>query len=227
MKSLKKASLILVKSIGYFALFLLVYVISAYSLSKITVNTNVKPIKNEVTIYIKSNGVHTDIVVPTKNEFKDWSTQIKYSNTKANDSIAPYLAIGWGDKGFYLNTPEWSDLKVSTALTAATGIGSTAMHATFYKQIKENKNCVKIKIDSEDYKRLITYIENDFQQDNSNNFQYIQATTYGNTDAFYEANGSYSLFYTCNTWANNALKAANQKAAFWTVTDTGILCHYQ
>ena len=227
MKNFKKTFKILAKTIGYFALFLLVYVIFAYLLSKITVNSVLKPIKNEVTIYIKSNGVHTDIVVPTKNKFKDWSTQIKYSNTISKDSITPYLAMGWGDKGFYLDTPEWSDLKVSTALTAATGIGNTAIHTTFYKQILENENCVKVKIDSDDYKKLVTYIENSFQNDTKGNLLYINATTYGKTDSFYEANGSYSLFHTCNTWANNALKSANQKAALWTVTDTGILCHYK
>ena len=50
---------------------------------------------------------------------------------------------------------------------------------------------------------------------------------YGNHDIFYEAKGSYNLFYTCNTWTNSALKAANQKASLWTVYDKGILYHYQ
>ena len=31
-------------------------------------------------------------------------------------------------------------------------------------------------------------------------------------DAFYEAKGRYSLFFTCNTWTNNALKICKQKA---------------
>ena len=51
-------------------------------------------------------------------------------------------------------------------------------------------------------------------------------SVYGTNDAFYEAKGHYSLFYTCNSWANQALKAAHQKAALWTISDTGILQHY-
>jgi len=35
------------------------------------------------------------------------------------------------------------------------------------------------------------------------------------------------LFHTCNTWANNALKACGQKASLWTPFDTGIFYHYQ
>jgi hypothetical protein len=46
-------------------------------------------------------------------------------------------------------------------------------------------------------------------------------------DSFYEAKGAYTLFYTCNTWANNGLKAINQKAALWTATDRGIFQHYR
>ncbi len=45
---------------------------------------------------------------------------------------------------------------------------------------------------------------------------------YGKNDAFYEAQGSYNFLNTCNTWANNGLKHAGQKAALWTATDFGI-----
>jgi hypothetical protein len=57
--------------------------------------------------------------------------------------------------------------------------------------------------------------------------QQIGTHSYGKHAAFYEAKGSYNLFYTCNTWANQALKAANQKAALWTVLDKGIFYHYE
>ena len=55
-------------------------------------------------------------------------------NTKSKDSTAEYLAFGWGDKGFYLDTPEWSDLKASTAFKAAFALGNSAMHTTFINQ---------------------------------------------------------------------------------------------
>ena len=50
---------------------------------------------------------------------------------------------------------------------------------------------------------------------------------YGKNDAFYDAKGSYSFLDTCNTWSNNGLKAAGQKAALWTPSDFGIFQHYQ
>jgi uncharacterized protein (TIGR02117 family) len=227
MKTLKKSLRIFKRVSLGIALFLIVYVLAAFSLSKITVNSDAVNQSKEVSIYIMTNGVHTDLVLPIKNESKDWSRQILFENTKAKDSTTSFLAFGWGDKGFYLDTPEWSDLKASTAFNAAFGLGNSAMHTTFYKSVTESKSCVRIDISKENYQKLATYIEAGFQYDASQNPIFIKANTYGKNDSFYEANGKYNLFQTCNSWANSALKASRQKAAFWTVTDTGIFCHYQ
>lgn len=224
---MKKVIKVLAKIILTIVVFLLVYVIFAFLIPYIGVNKKDQSANEDVEIYIKTNGVHTDIVVPIKTEYKDWSKKIKFSQIKSQDSTMQYIGFGWGDKGFYLNTPEWSDLKLSTALVAATGLGSSAMHATFFKQITENQDCVKIAISAEEYQRLIDYIENRFDKDEEGNPIWIDATTYGQNDSFYEAKGSYNLFYSCNTWTNNGLKAINQKAALWTITDRGIFQHYQ
>ena len=227
MKTLKKSLNLFKKPLLSIVAFLIIYVSSAFLLSKITVNSDAENQPKEIAIYIKTNGVHTDLVLPIKSEIKDWSQQIKFENTISKDTTATFIAFGWGDKGFYLDTPEWSDLKAKTAFNAAFGLGNTAIHSTFYKNLKENNDCVKVLISKENYKKLTTYIENSFDLDESNNIMSISATTYGKNDSFYEAKGSYSLFHTCNSWANNGLKAANQKAAFWTVTDSGIFCHYK
>lgn len=206
--------------------FLVLYIIFAFGISRITVNSDVVQKEPQIEIFILSNGVHTDIVVPVKNEIKDWTTDVKFQQTKSKDSLAKYLAIGWGDRDFYLHTPEWSDLKASVALKAMTGLSTSAMHTSFYKSLSENENCRKIQISNENYQKLVDYISDSFKRDSNHNTVWISGHSYGNRDAFYEAKGSYSLFYTCNTWTNNALKTANLKAALWTPTDTGILCHY-
>lgn len=223
---MKKVFIILFKSLFAVFIFLLVYVILAFLIPYIGVNKKEVAVKDDVAIYIKTNGVHTDIVVPIKTEFKDWSEKIKFNQIKSQDSTMNYIGFGWGDKGFYLNTPEWSDLKFSTAFVAATGLGSSAMHATFFKQITENEDCVKITISADEYQKLIAYIEDRFDKDKDGNPIWIDATTYGQNDSFYEAKGSYNLFYSCNTWTNNGLKVIDQKAAIWTVTDRGIFQHY-
>jgi uncharacterized protein (TIGR02117 family) len=204
-----------------------VYLFSAYSLSRISVNEKNTHV-NDVSIYILTNGVHTDLVVPIKNKQIDWSKEIKFQNTVKKDSLFQYVALGWGDKGFYLDTPTWADLTFSTAFKAAFALSSSAIHSTFYKSMQEGKDCVKINISNEQYSQLINYIKTSFLVDkNGHLINIISKANYGLNDTFYEATGSYSLFHTCNTWANNGLKSCGQVACFWTPFDTGIFYHYK
>ena len=114
-------------------------------LSFVTVNENLAENQKEIPIYILTNGVHTDIVLPVKNEHYYWTSQLKFEHTKSKDTTYQFVALGWGAKGFYLETPTWADLKVSTALRATSGLSSSTMHVTFYKNLKENKTCKKFK----------------------------------------------------------------------------------
>ena len=206
--------------------FVVIYAGFAYCFSRIAVDSEPNS-KQEIAIYIKTNGVHTDIVVPVKTAQIDWSKEVKFSNTNVADSTAQYLAMGWGDKGFYLQTPTWADLKASVAFNAAFGLSATAIHTTFYKKMVENNACKKIMVSNEQYARLVEYVAQSFKKDESGHFINIKTTAnYGKTDAFYEANGSYSLLHTCNTWANNALKSCGQKACLWTPFDTGIFLQH-
>lgn len=171
-----------------------------------------------------SNGVHTDIVLPTETNYINWENLFPFENTLGKRTNFKYIAIGWGDKGFYLNTPEWKDLKISTALVAATGIGETALHVTYYNNIKLDELTKQIEISENQYLALIKYIENSIAYGSNHKPQLIETTAqYGQNDAFYEANNSYSIFFTCNTWANDALKTSGIKASKWVAFDKGIL----
>lgn len=223
MKVIKK----LLKYSAIFVLALMTYLLIVTLLSFVSVNENSIENSQEIPIYILTNGVHTDIALPLKSKHHDWTNQLKPEHTKAKDSTYQYAALGWGDKGFYMETPTWADLKVSTALKAASGLSSSAMHVTFYKNLKENKSCKKLQISYENYKKLISFVNKSFQSKSGEFLKIETDAVYGKHDVFYEANGSYSLFYTCNSWANQALKAANQKAALWTISDSGIFRHYE
>ena len=181
-----------------------------------------------ITVYVLSNDVHTDIVLPIRNELQDWTEVFPIENNKGKDLNQQYVSIGWGDKGFYLNTPEWKDLTLKTALVAGLGIGETALHVTYYKQMVENDLCYKVQIDSNQYNVLKNYILNSLDMDKDGKPILIETNAqYGPDDAFYEAKGAYSLFYSCNTWSNAALKKANMPSGVWTVFDKGILRHYR
>ncbi|MCG2611898.1 TIGR02117 family protein [Flavobacterium sp. SM15] len=227
MKTLKNSLKFLSKTLLGVTAFIILYIIAVLLFSRIPVNSNRTKPEKGIEVYLLSNDVHTDIVVPVKSKTIDWSEKVQFQHTKAKDTTARYLAFGWGDKGFYLNTPTWADLKFSTAFNAASGLSSSAMHCTFYKQMREDELCKKIIITEKQYQQLVVFIQNSFELENNKIMKIDTDAVYGKHDIFYEAKGSYNLFYTCNTWTNSALKAADQKASLWTVYDKGILYHYK
>lgn len=225
---MKKALQIILKTIGVILGFVLLYVVLALTIPYIPVQKKATNDVAEIPIYIYTNGVHTDIVMPIKTEQIEWSKKILFENTTSKSSDFKYVGIGWGDKGFYLDTPTWAELKVSTAISAAFWLGDSAMHTTFYKQIKEGDDCKKMLLTKAQYADLIQFVDSKFDKNSAGqNILIPTKAVYGKDDSFYEAKGSYSFLYTCNTWTNNALKAAGQKAAFWTPSDFGIFQHYK
>ncbi|MCE3295583.1 MAG: urease-associated protein [Crocinitomicaceae bacterium] len=228
-KTTIKTVRIILKSIAFFILFILCYLAGAYTMSRIKVPSEKTQEKKTVTVYILSNGVHTDIVVPVKTSLIDWSKYVLPENTRKKGSNFSYLAFGWGDKGFYLDTPSWGELKTSTAFNAAFGLSTTAIHTTYYEEMNENReNCIRLKLTKKQYRRLVFYILSSLQHDQNGGLRHIPTdAVYGDNDSFYEARGTYSLFQTCNSWANGALKSCGQEAALWTAFQGGIFCHYQ
>ena len=205
----------------------LLYVVGAWSLSRISVPAE-KSDGKEVTVFILSNGVHTDIIVPVRTSEMDWTQSVSFAHTTGRDSTMAWVGFGWGDKGFYLETPTWGDLTARVAFKAMFGLGNSAMHATFHHRVQEGPLCKRITMSRAQYQRLVAYIRNSFALDAHGHTQVIRTdANYGSTDAFYEGVGSYSLFHTCNSWTNDALKVAGQMACYWTATDRGILRQYE
>jgi uncharacterized protein (TIGR02117 family) len=229
LKFIKKMSIILLYCLTGLIASILLYFLGVLILSHIAVNKQFKQetSQNGIEIFLLTNGVHTDVVMPIRNSYKDWSLSINAENTIAKDSTAKNIAFGWGDKGFYLYTPEWSDLKFSTAFNAMFFMGTTAMHVTFYQNLHPGQYCKKIRIHPNEYKKLVQFVENSFQKDKNGKFMVIGRHSYGKNDCFYEANGTYNLFYTCNTWTNNALKTSGLKSCYWTPFQNGVMGIYE
>lgn len=223
---MKKLIIFIVKTFGVILGIIGLYLIVAILLPLIPVNKNTSSENDEIDIYILTNGMHTDIVVPVTTEITNWNKIIPFSDTKSKKEMK-YLAFGWGDKGFYLDTPEWSDLKFSTAFKAAFWLGDSAMHTTFYNKMDENEDCKKISISKKEYESLVNYLKDSFEYDSNGKVQLIPTDmVYGNNDSFYEAKGKYSFLFTCNTWAANALKSARQTSPLWTAAQQGVFIYY-
>ena len=225
---LRPMLLVIIKAIATLLILIALYFFLAVVLTLIPSNAFYKSPEEGVDIYIKSNGVHTDLVLPVHNDLFDWRTKLDTTTFQQEKKAFEYVAIGWGDKGFYLETPTWADLKFSTAFSAMFLFTPTAMHVTYRTYAPEvGTYAKKIRISKEQYLTLVAYVQNSFQRDEKGNFLRISSYHYANAnDNFYEANGRYSLFKTCNVWTNSALKEIGVKTAMWAPFDKCILHHF-
>lgn len=166
----------------------------------------------EVQVFIQSNGVHTDVCMPSRSEWFDWTGFID-TTLYPNNSSFDFVAIGWGDKGFFLDTPTWAELKVSTALSAIFLPSPCAMHVEYKDFTPETSEMVfEEHISAANYRSLIEYITSSFVLKDERPI-YIPGTSYWGTDHFFEATGNYHMFNTCNSWTNGALKSAGLRTA--------------
>lgn len=211
-----------------------VYSVSVYSvavlvLSSWVINRDGLPpdSPHNITLWLQTNGVHTDLIVPMQTPARDWRQILPWrDDDQAAWQQAQYVAIGWGDRGFYLDTPTWSQLKPSTALIAATGLGKTLMHVTRVDgPLVVNEQTRRLEVSPEQYQQLLQYVDQQFERDRQGHVIPVTGS-YGTQDRFYAAKGSYSLLMTCNTWVGQALKTMQVPAPLWTPFDTPLLDAY-
>lgn len=196
-------------------LFLVLYVAFSFLLSYLPTGGKDRAGIKDKTIYLFSNGVHLDIVVPVELIPDNLRRQILHNPD------AQLLGIGWGDKGFYLDTPTWAELRASVAVKAMFLPSATAMHVTEHTSVQSGWS--KAEITDEQLTELFHYIEATFEMDADGRVQELVGEGYTSRDRFYEAHGNYSCFKTCNTWVNTAMKRIGVRTAVWTPLDKGVL----
>lgn len=213
--------------LGILAFFAL-YFLFTYLLTIIPSNRDFQPAADGVDLYIISNGVHTDICFEIAEANLNWDGMIGLDNFKSNRSDIKYLSIGWGDKGFYFDTPSWADLTAKTAATAAFIPSPTAMHITVLdKKPIVGEMIRKTKVTKEQLKKMEQFIIDHLQQKNGKALLIDCCRYEGYDDNFYEAQGSYHMLRTCNVWANQALKKGGVRTATWAPFDKCILYHFE
>jgi uncharacterized protein (TIGR02117 family) len=215
MKWIKKG----IKWIVYFLLIPITYLIISLLLTIITIDRATEDQIYDKTIYLSTNGVHLDILIPKEN-----INSLLISGIKKEPSDN-YFAFGWGDEDFYINTPTWGDLTFKNAFKAMFLKSSTLMHVTRYRY--KRSDWVEIKISKSELDQLNEYIQNTFKTNEKGMKLILENKGYSQRDDFYKAKGSYSCFKTCNSWVNSGFKESGLKSCLWTPFDFGLLNKYE
>lgn len=216
----------LLKGLLSLLIVMMLYMMAAIIGSVIPVNKD-QPENGEVTIYLRTNGVHTSFIFPIKNPIMDWSTITHPSQTLSGSNGFQYVSFGWGDLEFYRKTPQWSDLTFPVAFQAVFLSKPSALHVQFIERIRHDQPTLPVEITEDQYRSLVAFVSSSFKRNASGEVQQVEGLHYDRQDAFYKATRSLHFFYTCNTWLNEGLKKADLRACLWTPFDEGIFYQYR
>ncbi len=198
-----------------FGLALAFYLLIAFALSITSTNPKHLVCQQEKEIFVASNGVHLDLIVPRQHLPGELADELELPNW------VNYIAFGWGDKEFYINTPTWSDLEFYTTFKALFLDSESAIHITWISQ--KYPRWTAVPMCDIQLQLLIDYLDQTFKKGPVNNILEIEASGYSAYDKFYEAKGNFSFVQTCNNWVNEGLKAAKVKTSIWSPFDQGVL----
>ncbi|MBO3099957.1 TIGR02117 family protein [Gelidibacter pelagius] len=195
------------------------YIIISLLLTFITVNAKNHPEINTETIYLSTNGVHLNIILPITQIEAAVLRDIKYFD---DDS---YLSFGWGEENFYINTPNWSDLTLRNAIKALFVQSSTLIHVSRHRA--KQSDWTEVKLSKTQLKQLNSYLLHSFKIDENGHKTMLLDQGYTPSDDFYKAHGNYTILNTCNTWVNTGFKESGLKACLWTPFDFGLINKYE
>ncbi|MEJ8849756.1 TIGR02117 family protein [Variovorax rhizosphaerae] len=202
----------------------LVYVAVASALMFWPANPTPPAEERSIDAWVLSNGVHTDLVFPVRGHGTDWSGLFPPADFRAVPPDADYIAIGWGDRDFYLYTPTWGDLTVRRALGAIAGLHKSVLHVTYLRRAEFAKRAHRLPLSQRQYAILGDYVRAALPQGRAT---LVAGVRYGATDAFYEAEGRYSMIETCNNWTGRGLRLAGVTMSRWTPFDFNVVRHLQ
>lgn len=180
----------------------------------------------EVIVYI--DAAHSEIIVPIATSVHDWSPWFSASDFPKLTGRETHVALGWGDREFFLNTPTWEALRWDLTLRSMLLPTDTVVHVEMMDKPPKSEFFHYVTIEPAAYARMVDFIKQSFVLDGSPQFaglepRLIPGWNYGSRDAFYEAQGTYSALYTCNAWTGDALKVAGVRTGCWTPFPWGIL----
>lgn len=216
--------------LAFICLLVLLFLGASEVGGRIKVNQNFTPTAGGIEIFVISNGIHTDIAVPYKNEQRDWSKLFPtghFNPAVANASPASYLSFGWGDRGLYENVPTWDDLTLAITIESMLWPTQSAMHVTYLSGPPTVGEWVRsVHLSPDQYDVLINEIEHSFSLDDAGRPVSLNCCWYGHiNDNFYESPPRYHLLRTCNNWTNRVLKKTGVPTALWTPNHDHILRH--
>ena len=220
---LRRAGIWAFTASSYVTGVMIAYLAAALLLGVLPLNKGYQPVADGVDVYLRTNGAHADLIVPIHTPEVDWTTRLPIASLRPIEGVTDDLSFGWGDRGFYIETPTWSDIRLPTAVAAVLGLGPSVLHVEAVPTPPDGVGTRHLRLSDQQYSRLVAYIESGFHRGRDGAPIPIPGAHYGFHDAFFEAEGRYSPFLTCNEWARRGLASAGVRVPLWSPFDKALL----
>lgn len=176
---------------------------------------DVGPARHQV--YVVSHGWHTGFVVPAS-PLQDAVPQLEQRFPSA-----PYIEIGWGDKGFYQAKEITSGLTLQAMFWRTDSvIHAVSVPANPDKYFK-NSEVERLCLSDSQLSSLIRFITDSFHKEADGSVVPVKNGLYGDSQ-FYRGVGYYYLMNTCNTWTAKGLYSAGMDISpTFTLSASGVM----
>lgn len=201
---------------------ILLYLAAALAGSLIPRNASWEEPSGGVLIFVRNNGIHVDLVLPASAAGLDLHRLVPPGHVGNPADARDWVAFGWGQREFYLETQRWSDLKVRNVARALFG-GPALMRVEHLGLPQPSDRSRPLRLDDDAYRRLVAAIATGFKRGQDGSPMVLPGSGYGRSDIFYEAVGRYDVFNTSNQWAADALARAGVEVGIWTPFAQGLM----
>lgn len=177
----------------------------------------------DVKICAANIGIHSDIIVPIKNDIFDWQQFLSLANNGREDSTNyRYLSFGWGDRDFYMQSPTQLKQILTLGFQALFFSDASVIRVQLYQTLPRNMEIKCVGISKSNYLNLIQFIKNSFRLDNSG----VIKLNYNSINVkFYAAKAQYSILQNSNNWTAAGLQKAQVNTPIWAGLSTAIMLH--
>ncbi len=156
------------------------------------------PCEPKESFYVLSHGWHAGIVV-NRLDLLDLVPSLEKDFTSGD-----YLEIGWGDEQFYQARTVTAGLAVRAVLwPTSTVIHVVAVPKSPTSQFPES-DVMEVFVPRVGYEQMLAYVAKSFTTAPDQNIVRLGPGLYGD-GWFYQAEGTFHAFNTCNTWVAKAI----------------------
>jgi uncharacterized protein (TIGR02117 family) len=168
--------------------------------------------------------IHYDFLLPA-----DAGTRAGFAFAEVDRGVpvshpdARWLVVGWGSAAFYTTAGTYADIAPSAVWTAATG-DAAVMRVDVWGALPDEDwpGLRWVTLTPVQYAALRGAILASFHRNAGGRPVALPVAGFTGTDGFWQAEGRFDLFRTCNVWVGRMLRQAGLRFGLWTPTPQAV-----